>query len=68
MDTKEVLEIVESVREQMQREMEQNVLQRNKWEAFGALCGRDACDRITRAISARAGIGPVPLRSARRPR
>jgi hypothetical protein len=68
MDTNEVFKIIEEVREQMQRDMDQSVLQRNRWEAFGALCGRDACDRITRALSARAGIGPVVLRSARRPR
>ncbi len=68
MDVRELQQIIGEVRDQMQREIDQAVLKRDKWEAFGALCGRDACDRITRALTARAGSGPVVLRSARRPR
>ena len=68
MDAKEALQIVNDVREQFVREKDQALLS-NRWEAAKEqLAGEWACERIARAISARAGLGPVVLRSARRPR
>jgi hypothetical protein len=68
MDVNEVLLIVGSVREQFEREKDQALLQ-NDWNgAKERLAGQWACERVERAISARAGLAPVVLRSARRPR
>ncbi len=68
MDIREALLIVGNVREQFVREKDQALLQ-NRWEAAKEqLAGEWACERIERALRARAGLEPVALRSARRPR
>jgi len=42
--------VVSDIREQMEREIEQGVLQHDLYKATAALGGKDACDRILRAL------------------
>jgi hypothetical protein len=56
-----VLNVLEDVREQFQREEDQSILKRDLHEAAMAIGGKDACDRIRRALEARVGL-PLTLR------
>ncbi len=45
--------VIESVREQYQREEEQAILQRDMEKAVRALSGKDACARLSNSLSLR---------------
>jgi hypothetical protein len=66
MSTEDLIAIVESVKEDFEREEDQGLLQRDLHKAEMALAGKYACDRILRAVAARAGLQVVtPRRTGR---
>jgi hypothetical protein len=62
MNTEGVLEMIEDVREQFQREEDQGLLQHDIHKAEMALAGKYACERISRGVCARSGIAPISVR------
>ena len=66
MDAKTVLLIISDIREQSTREIEQGVLRHDLYQSTAALGGKDACDRIARALAARLRAAPPPPRAIRR--
>jgi hypothetical protein len=60
--------VVQSVKEDFEREEDQGLLQRDLHKAEMALAGKYACNRILRAIEAREGIRVVDPRKASRAR
>lgn len=55
----DLLRIVQDVREQFSREVDQGVFKRDLYQSVEALGGRDACDRIARALAIRIPEGRV---------
>lgn len=68
MELDQVVQVIESVQEDFQREEEQGLLQRDLHKAEMALAGKYACGRILRAIEAREGIRVVQPRKVGRAR
>ena len=56
MELREVVQLIQEVREDFEREKDQGLLQNDMAKAQHALAGEHACDRILRRIEAREGI------------
>lgn len=56
MTVEEIVEMIREVRSDFEREEDQGLLQHDLHKAEQALAGKYACDRILRAVEARAGI------------
>ena len=68
MTTDDFVRIVEEVEKDFEREENQGVRQRDLHKAEMALAGREACERVLRAVEAREGISIVNPRRAGRAR
>lgn len=68
MTTEQVIALVREVQEDFEREEDQGLRQRDLHKAEMALAGKDACNRILRAIEAREGIRLVDPRKMNRAR
>jgi hypothetical protein len=66
MSPQDMLQVVQDVRDEFQREEDQGLLQRDMHKAEQALAGKYACDRIARRVEARAGFSPFPARAVAR--
>lgn len=51
-----IINWVNDVNEEFQREEDQGILQGNLNKATAALCGKDACERIKRSLALRFGM------------
>ena len=65
MEREEFEVIVNDIKEQMVREIEQGVLKHDLYQANAALGGKDACERILRSLAIREPRRP-PLRAVQR--
>ena len=66
MTVEELVIVVMGVSDDYQREEDQGILQRDMHKAEQALAGREACNRILRAIESRGGLHLVlPRRTGR---
>jgi hypothetical protein len=66
MNIEAVLQMIEDVREQFQREEDQGLLQHDIHKAEMALAGKFACERISRGVCARSGVAPISVRMSSR--
>jgi hypothetical protein len=64
----QVIDLVEGVKSDFEREEDQALLQHDLHKAEQALAGKYACERIVRAIEAREGIRFVRSRMSSRAR
>ncbi len=66
MTVQEIVQLVQEVRSDFEREKDQGLLQDDMAKAQHALAGEHACDRILRRIEAREGIRVIqPGKSSR---
>ena len=68
MNLDQVIEAVQDVRDEFQREEDQGLLQRDLHKAEQALAGRYACDRILRRIEPRVNRSLVRVSTMSRAR
>jgi hypothetical protein len=68
MTLQQVIDLVEGVKSDFEREEDQALLQHDLHKAEQALAGKYACERIVRAIEAREGIRFVRSRMSSRAR
>lgn len=66
--TEQFVSVVREIQEDFEREEDQGLRQRDLHKAEMALAGKDACNRILRAIEAREGIRLVDPRRMNRAR
>lgn len=66
--TEQFVSLVREIQEDFDREQEQGLRQRDLHKAEMALAGKDACNRILRAVEAREGIRVVEPRRMSRAR
>lgn len=64
----EFVRLVQSIREDFEREQDQGLMQQDLHKAEMALAGKYACDRILRAVESRTGIRVVIPKKAGRAR
>jgi hypothetical protein len=68
MTVQDVVDLIEEVKSNFEREEDQGLLQHDLHKAEQALAGKYACERIVRAIEAREGIRLVRSRMTSRAR
>lgn len=68
MTMEQVVRLIQDVQEDFEREEDQGLRQRDLHKAEMALAGKDACNRVLRAIEAREGIRIVEPRKISRAR
>ena len=67
MEMDAVLRIIADERDHFQLEIEQGVMQHDLYKSTAALGGKDACDRILRALAfhSRSDVGPQGVQKRR---
>lgn len=68
MTAQEVIDKIQEIKADFEREKDQGLLQRDMHKAEQALAGQYACDRILRAVEGREGLNLVVSRRVGRAR